>query len=100
MGRRLLSVVPHAELAHVTSLISLSAFLGDGIGSTIAGGIYTDTLRERLRFRLNTTNQTEIDSIFNSITGTLPLWGTPEGTAVNEAVSNSNLEIFFGARKR
>lgn len=88
-------VVPHAELAQVTSLISLSACLGDGIGSAIAGGIYTDTVHECLRFRLNTSNQTEIDSIFNSITGTLPPCGTPERTAVNEAVSNSNPEIFF-----
>jgi MFS family permease len=88
------SIVPHAELAQVTSLISLSAFLGDGIGSAIAGGIYTDTLRERLQFRLNTTNQTEIDSMFNSITGTLPLWDTLERTAVNEAVSNAHLGIY------
>ncbi|KUL85345.1 hypothetical protein ZTR_07043 [Talaromyces verruculosus] len=81
-------VIPHAELAQVTSLISLSAFLGNGIGSAIAGGIYTDTLRERLRFRLNTTNQTEIDSMFDSITDTLPLWDTPARTAVNEAYSD------------
>jgi MFS family permease len=79
-------VVPHAELAQVTALISLSAYLGDGIGSAIAGGIYTDTLRERLAFRLDTTNQTEINTLFNSITGVLPEWGTPERTAVNEAV--------------
>lgn len=81
-------VVPHAELAQITSLITLSAYLGDGIGSAIAGGIYTDTLRERLQFRLDTTNQTEIDTYFNSITGTLPLWSTPERTAVDEAVRN------------
>ncbi|OKL57386.1 hypothetical protein UA08_07410 [Talaromyces atroroseus] len=81
-------VVPHAELAQVTALISLGAFLGDGIGSAIAGGIYTDTLRERLAFRLDTTNQTEIDTLFNSITGVLPAWGTPQRLAVNEAYSD------------
>lgn len=40
-------VVPHRELAQVTSLLMLSAFLGNGIGSAIAGGIYTDTLKSR-----------------------------------------------------
>lgn len=82
-------VVPHAELAQVTALISLSAYLGDGIGSAIAGGIYTDKLRERLAFRLDTNNQTEIDTLFNSITGTLPPWGSSERTAVDEAVWNT-----------
>ncbi|QKX60392.1 uncharacterized protein TRUGW13939_07537 [Talaromyces rugulosus] len=43
-------VVPHAELAQVTALISLAAYLGSAIGSAVAGGIYTDTLRGRLEY--------------------------------------------------
>jgi hypothetical protein len=52
-------VVPHAELAQVTSLIVLDSFLGSGIGSAIAGGIYTGILRERLEAHLgaNTSSQ-------------------------------------------
>lgn len=82
-------VVPHVELAQVTSLIMLSAFLGNGIGSAIAGGIYTDTLKERLRARLGEeVSEGQLDALYNSITGALPDWGTPERDAVNLAYSD------------
>lgn len=62
-------VVPHLELAQVTSLIMLSSFLGNGIGSAIAGGIYTDALRNRLRFRLGSgISEERVDKLYNSIT--------------------------------
>mgnify|MGYP000845526832 CR=1 FL=1 len=87
--------VPHAELAQVTSLVLLGAFLGNGIGSAVAGGIYTDTLKERLRFRMGPgANETVIDGVYNSITGTLPTWGTPERTAINAAVSALELPCY------
>ncbi|KAI9368329.1 major facilitator superfamily domain-containing protein [Aspergillus egyptiacus] len=79
--------VPHAELAQVTSLIMLGTFLGNGIGSAIAGAIYTGQLRERLRIHLGPGVASEkVQTLFNSITETLPAWGTPERTAVNQAV--------------
>ncbi|OJJ50379.1 hypothetical protein ASPZODRAFT_1158477 [Penicilliopsis zonata CBS 506.65] len=82
-------VVPHAELAQVTALIFLGAFLGDGIGAAIAGGIYTDTLRGRLAHHLGSSaNATEINELYDSITGVLPTWGTPERLAVDEAYSD------------
>lgn len=82
-------VVPHTELAQVTSLIMLSSFLGNGVGSAIAGGIYTDTLRNRLRIRLGSgMSEEHLNKLYNSITGTLPDWGSPERVAVNRAYSD------------
>lgn len=82
-------MVPHLELAQVTSLIMLSSFLGNGIGSAIAGGVYTDALRNRLRVRLGPgISEERVDKLYNSITGTLPAWGSSERTAVNRAYSD------------
>ncbi|GES58260.1 siderochrome-iron transporter [Aspergillus terreus] len=81
--------VSHAELAQVTSLIMLGSFLGNGIGSAIAGGIYTGELRGRLRLHMGAhTDQGMVERLFNSITDTLPAWGTPERTAVSQAYSD------------
>lgn len=79
-------VVPHTELAQVTALITVAAYLGSAIGSAVAGGIYTDTLRGHLEVRLGTTNATEINQMYNSVTGTLPSWGSMERMAVDQAV--------------
>lgn len=86
-------VVPQAQLAQVTSLVLLGNFLGYAIGSSIAGAIYTGTLTERLKLRLG--SDWGVDSLRDSITGTLPTWGTDERKAVNQAVSflSSRLEI-------
>ncbi|KAL5342132.1 major facilitator superfamily domain-containing protein [Aspergillus crustosus] len=79
--------VPHAELAQVTSLIILGTFLGNGIGSAIAGAIYTGQLRQRLRIHLGPgVDENQVTRLFNSITETLPEWGTVERVAVNQAV--------------
>ncbi|KKK25968.1 siderochrome-iron transporter [Aspergillus ochraceoroseus] len=81
--------VPHAELAQVTSLIMLGTFLGNGIGSSVAGAIYTGQLRQRLRMHLGSgVSESKVDILYNSITGTLPAWGTVERTAVNQAYSD------------
>ncbi|KAI9927049.1 hypothetical protein MW887_003430 [Aspergillus wentii] len=82
-------VVPHDELAQVTSLVMLGALLGNGIGSAIAGGIYTEELRNRLRFRMGSgVSEKEVNTVYDSITGGLPAWGTAERTAVNQAYSD------------
>ncbi|KAL4972939.1 major facilitator superfamily domain-containing protein [Aspergillus desertorum] len=81
--------VPHAELAQVTSLVMLGTFLGNGIGSAVAGAIYTGQLRNRLRVHLGTdVSEEQLTRLYNSITGTLPDWGTAERTAVNQAYSD------------
>lgn len=82
-------VVPHAELAQISSLSLLTSFLGSSIGSTIAGGIYTNTFKERLRHRLGAgASQATIDEVYNSVTGTLPAWGSVQRTAINLAYSD------------
>ncbi|KAL4998936.1 major facilitator superfamily domain-containing protein [Aspergillus recurvatus] len=82
--------VPHAELAQVTSLVMLGTFLGNGIGSAVAGAIYTGQLRNRLRVHLGTdVSEDQLTRLYNSITETLPDWGTTERTAVNQAVHHN-----------
>ncbi|KAL4784991.1 major facilitator superfamily domain-containing protein [Aspergillus varians] len=81
--------VPHAELAQVTSLVMLGTFLGNGIGSAVAGAIYTGQLRKRLRLHLGPgVGEGELTTLYNSITETLPEWGTAERNAVNQAYSD------------
>lgn len=80
-------MVPHAELAQVTALIAMAAHMGGGIGSAVAGGIYTTSMKGRLRARLGpSATETEIEDLYDSITGTLPTWGSEERTAVAAAV--------------
>lgn len=81
--------VPHSQLAQITALVICFSFLGSSIGACIAGGVYTGTFKDQLRDQLggSAANSTLVDSLFNSITGDLPEWGTPNRTAVNDAVS-------------
>ncbi|KAK7460674.1 hypothetical protein VKT23_009389 [Stygiomarasmius scandens] len=81
-------VVSHAELAQISSLVLLMSFLGSAIGQAIAGGIYTNTFRDRLRIHLPSASDDSIESLFNSITGVLPEWGTSSRMAVNLAYSD------------
>ncbi|THU89621.1 MFS general substrate transporter [Dendrothele bispora CBS 962.96] len=81
-------VVSHAELAQISSLVLLMSFLGSAIGQAIAGGIYTNTFRDRLRVHLPNASDDTIESLFNSITGVLPDWGTNDRFAVNSAYSD------------
>lgn len=80
--------VPHWELAQMSSLVLLTSFLGSAIGEAIAGGIYTSTFKGALRHHLGPeVAQSIIDTIFNSITGEIPAWGTPDRIAAALAVS-------------
>ncbi|THU82058.1 MFS general substrate transporter [Dendrothele bispora CBS 962.96] len=81
-------VVSHAELAQISSLVLLMSFLGSAIGQAIAGGIYTNTFRDRLRVHLPNASDDTIESLFNSITGILPDWGTNDRFAANSAYSD------------
>jgi hypothetical protein len=80
--------VPHTQIAQVLSLTLSFSVLGLSVGSAVAGGIYTNTLRPSLWKQLGGNSTRElVDELFNSITGVLPTWGTPERVAVNFAVS-------------
>ncbi|GIC86116.1 putative siderochrome-iron transporter [Aspergillus udagawae] len=90
--------VTHSELAQVTSLVMLGSFVGNAIGSAVAGGIYTGELRERLHIRLGSgIGEVQLDQVYNSITGTVPVWGTSERTAVNHAYSDVMGYICYAA---
>ncbi|WPB07330.1 uncharacterized protein RHO25_011991 [Cercospora beticola] len=81
--------VSHGELAGVTALIAMSGHMGSGIGSATAGGIYTTSMKERLSSRLGANAKPgEIDSLYDSITGTLPAWGSQDRQAVAAAYSD------------
>ena len=79
--------VRHAEMPQITALLICMSFLGSSVGSCIAGGIYTNTLKPALWRYLGDSGSAElVDSLFNSITGVVPAWGTPERNAVDLAV--------------
>lgn len=79
--------VPHAQMAQITALVICCSFLGSSIGAAIGGGIYTNTFKDQLQKALGSgASSTVVDSVFNSIVGVLPAWGSPERIAINDAV--------------
>lgn len=82
-------VVPHAELAQVTSFVLLLSFIGSSISSAVAGGIYSGTFKPALRTHLGpSVSESAIDQIFNSITQGIPPAGSIERQQVSEAYSD------------
>jgi MFS family permease len=79
--------VTHTQMAQITALIICCSFLGGSIGSSISGGIYTSTFKDELRKQLGSgATSTVVDTLFNSIVGVLPDWGSTERIALNVAV--------------
>ena len=79
--------VGHDEMAQITSLFVSFSVVGSSIGSCIAGGIYTNTFKERLWHYLGDRGSTQlVNQLFDSITGKAPAWGSPERNAINFAV--------------
>lgn len=88
-------VVPHAQMATVTALVLCASFVGSSVGASIAGAIYSNTFLGQLRSALGLGADEElIMSVFNSITGVLPIWGSVERIAIDVAVSCSCLMAF------
>lgn len=82
-------VVPREELAQATALELLFIYLGNSLGSAIAGTIYTSLFKERLRVWMGpSTPEEAIEAVYDSITGVLPAPGTSERTSVNHAYSD------------
>lgn len=82
-------VVPREELAQSTALELLFIYMGNSLGSAIAGTIYTSSFKERLRFWLGSdVPQSTIDGVYDKITEVLPDPGSPERAAVNLAYSD------------
>ncbi|KAJ0122113.1 hypothetical protein J7T55_002625 [Diaporthe amygdali] len=81
--------VPHAQMPQITALVISASFVGSSVGSCIAGGIYTNAFRPALWNHLGDSATPEmVNSLFNSITGTLPAWGSSERDAINAAYSD------------
>jgi len=79
-------VVPHAEMAQITALVLMCSFLGSSVGASISGGIYTNTFKPALYHELGSdASQTLVDTVYSSITGVLPAWGSAQRTAIDNA---------------
>lgn len=89
-------VVGRKELAQITALVVCASVLGSSVGATVSGGIYTGTFRGELRKVLGTENEELVEGLFESITGTVPAWGSAERMAVNSAVGSSLFSLPFG----
>ncbi|KAJ0383164.1 hypothetical protein COL922a_011056 [Colletotrichum nupharicola] len=88
-------VVPHREMPQITALVICFSIIEGSIGTCIAGGIYTNTFKPALyRYLGNEASGQLVDSLYDSIVGTAPAWGTPERTAINHAVRNDSIPMF------
>ncbi|KAK1535755.1 ENB1 protein [Colletotrichum paranaense] len=82
-------VVPHREMPQITALVICCSVIGGSIGGCIAGGIYTNTFKPMLYKYLGASASPElVNSLFDSIVGTAPAWGTPERNAINHAFTD------------
>ncbi|KAK6826075.1 siderochrome-iron transporter [Apiospora arundinis] len=92
------TVVSRAHIPQLLALALCCVFLGSSIGSTVAGGIYTNTMRKSLWKWLGpNASPALIESLYNSITGQLPAWGSSERIAVNYAYSSVITYITYAA---
>ncbi|OHW99470.1 siderochrome-iron transporter [Colletotrichum incanum] len=82
-------VVPHREMPQITALVICFSVIGGSIGGCIAGAIYTNTFKPALYRYLGASASSQlIDSLFDSIVGTAPVWGTPDRNAINHAFTD------------
>lgn len=81
-------VVPRTELSQSTALELLMIYMGNALGSTAAGAIYTNSFQERLEAQLPSATAAEVNDVFNTFTEITYKPGTPEREAVNIAYSD------------
>ena len=92
-------VVPHTEMPQVTALVLLCTFVGSSVGNTVAGAIYTGTLKEALRKHLgDQATVSVVNTVYESITSTaIPAVGTVQRSAVNLAYSDILRDMTYAA---
>ncbi|KAI0690338.1 drug:h+ antiporter [Cerioporus squamosus] len=62
------AAVPHVDMAMTTAMVLLWTEIGGGVGSALAGAIWTNTMPEKLADHLPNVNATERAELFGSIT--------------------------------
>ncbi|KAF6836450.1 siderochrome-iron transporter [Colletotrichum plurivorum] len=91
-------VVPHREMPQITALVICFSIIGASVGACIAGAIYTNTFKPTLYRYLGAGASSQlVDSLFDSIVGTAPAWGTPDRTAINHAFSDVMKSTVYAA---
>ncbi|KAK9413210.1 putative Siderochrome-iron transporter [Seiridium unicorne] len=91
-------VVSQAKVPQAIALAYSSAFIGASIGASVAGLIYTNTMRRSLyKWLGNDTSSELVDSLFNSITTELPPWGSAERMAIGYAYSDVSRYLTYVA---
>ncbi|OJT02311.1 Siderophore iron transporter 3 [Trametes pubescens] len=65
--------VPHVDVAMVTAVVLLWTEIGGSVGSAVAGAIWTNTMPDKLAAHLPTLSETEIATLFGSITSVMAL---------------------------
>lgn len=89
-------VVPQAELAQVTALLSTIIHVGLGVGAALAGAVYTTSMKSQLRQELGSAAPAQmIEDLYNSIDTNVPAWGSAERQAAGRAYSNVMGSITF-----
>lgn len=90
-------VVPRTELSQSTALELLMIYMGNALGSTAAGAIYTNSFKGLLERQLPSANDAEVNQIFNTFTDITYEEGTVEREAINVAYSSVMRYMTFSA---
>ncbi|KAF3015015.1 hypothetical protein E8E14_008758 [Neopestalotiopsis sp. 37M] len=78
--------VPLSQLGQVTGVVQLFRFTGAAIGITVAGAIYNNVFLSALwKYMPAGTDPTYVETIYSSLLGVVPEWGTAERSAISEA---------------
>ncbi|KAI1265655.1 MFS general substrate transporter [Xylariaceae sp. FL1019] len=78
-----MSVAKHTELASVMAILSLSAYIGSAVGSSLSGAIWNSTLPGALAEMLPNLTPTEINQIASDLKKQLSY---PMGSATRDAI--------------
>ena len=81
-------VVVRAELAQSTALMLQFIYLGNALGSAVAGAIYTGLFRDRIARHAPNLASAQVDAVYNTIAASEDVFSPEEVVAVNNAYSD------------
>lgn len=90
-------VVPRSELSQSTALELLIIYMGNALGSTAAGAIYTNSLKNRLYFHYPLASSQDVETVFNTLGENAYPVGSPARDAINHAYSDVLRYMTFAA---